>query len=171
MPSDGSGGEARLAGLEKLWEVGSYHNLDKNRSKLEMPAYNKNLKQCEWARLKAAGLAVAQWVDVPGKFGPGRTVVHGDIKPADMLFAQQVAGGDAYRCALIDFQFTGGSYGSRDLAMLVCCAVDYPEQSVVEGKRTERAVLDRYHKVLVERLRHHSPDREDWATYPMGYGC
>lgn len=86
----------------------------------------------EWDRLRG----VAPTIDCRLKgYGPNsafssahRTLVHGDFKPANLLFCRgeskgDSSGGDACSCAAYDFQYCGGGYGVRDVAYLLSCGV------------------------------------------------
>ncbi len=72
-----------------------------------------------------------------------RTLVHGDMKAANILFAF----GRPLQCAVYDLQYCGGGYGMKDIVYLLASSTD---ASVVQ--QHEQALLDFYHVELVQRL-------------------
>ncbi|KAK7233687.1 inositol-1,4-bisphosphate 1-phosphatase [Aureococcus anophagefferens] len=68
------------------------------------------------ARLEAAAVAAAARAHPPAD-APGRTLIHGDLKAANVFVSDD-------EVALIDFQFVGWGLAATDLAHFVCCAVD-----------------------------------------------
>ena len=68
------------------------------------------------ARLEAAAAAAAARAHPPAD-APGRTLIHGDLKAANVFVSDD-------EVALIDFQFVGWGLAATDLAHFVCCAVD-----------------------------------------------
>ncbi len=72
-----------------------------------------------------------------------RTLVHGDMKAANILFSP----GRPLQCAAYDLQYCGGGYGVKDIVYLLASSV---EASVVQ--QHEQALLDFYRAELVGQL-------------------
>ena len=78
-----------------------------------------------------------------------RCVVHGDPKSDNIAISR---GTGALGCALYDFQYTGGGYGSRDLAYMMCSSFNSSHlDDGQEGGATWK-ILKRYHELLLERI-------------------
>ncbi|KAG2500330.1 hypothetical protein HYH03_001906 [Edaphochlamys debaryana] len=119
---------------EGLQPQGTYWYLDTRREE-----YGRMGRQ--WADLKA----VAEKLDERLKAGGSQefmTVVHGDTKGENILFSE-----DYSRCALYDFQYTGRSYGVRDVAYLLTSSVDSSDL-----ERGYEGLMDHYHKQLSSQL-------------------
>lgn len=85
---------------EGLWEVGTYWHLETRRA--ELPAIRD-----------AAVRARAPELDRQLRGARHRTILHGDAKPANFCFTRDG------RVAAVDFQYTGGGPGIRDVAYLL----------------------------------------------------
>lgn len=134
---------ARFVGVppERLWSTGTYWHLATRRE--ELAALRDRALEREAERLDRA-LAGARW----------KTIVHGDAKPANFCFGAQGV-------AAVDFQYTGGGVGIRDVAYLL--------------DRRDRASEQRLLDLYFERLRAElAPDVDgaaleaEWrALYPV----
>ncbi|KAG2452058.1 hypothetical protein HYH02_003094 [Chlamydomonas schloesseri] len=116
-----------------LQEQGSYWYLDTRRDEFAQIGRS-------WSDLKA----VADKVDVRLKTSDNEfmTCIHGDMKSENLLFSS-----DGRRCAAYDFQYTGRSYGVRDIVYLFASSVD---SSDLTSKAD--AHLDHYRSALAARL-------------------
>lgn len=127
----------RAAELDGLQPQGTYWYLDTRADEL------RAVSRAGWeGRLALA----ARGLDARLKADAIQTVVHGDAKGANMLFAR--AGADGPLCAqLYDFQYAGRAPPAKDLAYFLCCAA-----GAAEGEREER-LLQRYYAELSAALR------------------
>jgi aminoglycoside/choline kinase family phosphotransferase len=108
-----------------LWEEGSYWHLATRREELAAlrdPAFEVRAHDLDRT------LGAARY----------RTLIHGDAKPANFCFTQ---GG--HRVAAVDFQYTGGGSGMRDVAYLLHGSV---------GEAEVCALLDVYFEALLTAL-------------------
>ncbi|PNH09121.1 hypothetical protein TSOC_004280, partial [Tetrabaena socialis] len=113
-----------------------------------------------WAELRE----VAEEVDAAIKRPSGAehtTCIHGDVKNENILFTA-----DGSRCAMYDFQYTGRSYGVRDLVYLFASSV---QSSDLLGSK-ESELLSYYHSELCAQLAAQRGDagREAAARYDQG---
>jgi len=136
-----------------LWGSGCYWHLSTRQE--ELRAVSR-----EWRALADAAEGVD---DALRGFGRGRrrygTLVHGDAKAANFLFAQEGAGmagaapGDrgasGGAVAAYDFQYVGGGYGPRDVAYLLASSVD---ERVLAAPGGEAALLEHYREALLAAL-------------------
>ena len=95
---------------EGIWEEGCYWYL--------------RARKVEYEKLTEPWKRIARVVDdriqkIPAKF---KTVVHGDLKCANMVFSNDE------KCAFYDFQYVGGGPGVRDLAKFMVSSVDNVEK-------------------------------------------
>jgi hypothetical protein len=91
---------------EGLWKVGTYWQLSTRSEELAQvtdtalriaaPKLDARLNQCRF-----------------------RTLLHGDAKPANFCFSEEDR-----RVAAVDFQYTGGGCGMKDVAYLLDCCLD-----------------------------------------------
>jgi Ser/Thr protein kinase RdoA (MazF antagonist) len=82
---------------------------------------------------------------------PQRTLVHGDLKAANMFFRD--GSGDAgVEVGLIDFQWSGWGLGAVDLAYLMCAAVGPKVLDLTVEAAGETALLRHYHESLCAAL-------------------
>ena len=84
-----------------LWECGTYWHLQTRPQELEV---------LDDQRLKEAAVAI----DSKLRQAKFQTIVHGDAKLANFCFAP-----DASRVAAVDFQYTGGGPGIKDVAYFI----------------------------------------------------
>ncbi|GIL70016.1 hypothetical protein Vretimale_19679 [Volvox reticuliferus] len=94
-----------------------------------------------WADLKAVAEKVDACLKSPGK-SEFMTCIHGDVKNENILFSA-----DGARCALYDFQYTGRSYGVRDVVYLFASSVDSSDLEDAEDE-----YLSYYHSELLNWL-------------------
>lgn len=117
---------ATFLGVEAddLWPVGTYWHLATRPDELAtMPA----------GALREAAAAI----DARLSGAEHRTLVHGDAKPSNFLFAA-----DGRRVAAVDFQYVGGGCGMKDVAYLL----------MGETRRETERALDVYFDALREAL-------------------
>ncbi|GIL47760.1 hypothetical protein Vafri_3944 [Volvox africanus] len=117
-----------------LQQQGSYWYLDTRREEFE-------LMDRSWVDLKAVAERVDACLKLPGE-SEFMTCIHGDVKDENILFSA-----DGTRCALYDFQYTGRSYGVRDVVYLFASSVDSSDLDDVEDE-----YLSYYHSELLNRL-------------------
>ncbi|KAG1668903.1 hypothetical protein FOA52_016072 [Chlamydomonas sp. UWO 241] len=140
--------------LKGLWPQGSYWYLDTRQDELRaMPG--------EWGELKAQASRIdslLKGMQPNGSFdGAHMTMVHGDFKPANILFSRDkrsphpptniLFSRDKRRCAAYDFQYVGRGFGARDIAYLFCSAAS---DSLLSSSYD--SLLDHYHAELVAAL-------------------
>lgn len=117
-----------------LWPVGTYWHLD--------------TRPDEWAAMPDSELKqLASSIDRLLSKSPYQTLVHGDAKLANFCFNGR---GDAVTA--VDFQYTGGGCGMKDLAYFI--GSSYRDD---ECERLEASLLDRYFRFLRSALAHHQP--------------
>ncbi|EFJ50549.1 hypothetical protein VOLCADRAFT_88467 [Volvox carteri f. nagariensis] len=117
-----------------LQQEGSYWYLDTRREEFERIGPS-------WGALKAVAEQVAEQLKSPGS-SEFKTCIHGDMKNENLLFTK-----DGARCAAYDFQYTGRSYGVRDVVYLFASSVDSSNLDA-----TEDEYLSYYHSELLDRL-------------------
>lgn len=98
----------------------------------------------EWKGLKSLASALSD--ALKHKNALGWTIVHGDCKSTNFMLSPDHA------CVGIDFQYIGGGYGARDLAMFIVCACEMEEDSLACGIDKETEVLELYYECLMETL-------------------
>jgi hypothetical protein len=136
-----------------LWETGTYWHLETRPDELN---------ELEDPALKAA----APVIDQKLKGSPFQTLVHGDAKLANFCFSGPNAG-----VAAVDFQYTGGGCGMKDVAYFISSCLDE-----AQSERHEKALLDFYFHTLEKALMHHGKNvdfralENDWrALYPVAW--
>lgn len=117
-----------------LWSTGTYWHLDTRPDELAVMADGA---------LKEA----AAWLDKQLSDCPYQTLVHGDAKMANFCFSQ-----DGLQAAAVDFQYTGGGIGIRDVAYLLGSCMSEQELHI-----HDRSLLDFYHARLVSALQRYHP--------------
>ncbi|GLC68366.1 hypothetical protein PLESTF_000683400 [Pleodorina starrii] len=117
-----------------LQQQGSYWYLDTRREEFAQMGRS-------WGDLKEVAEEVDQRLKSPGK-SEFMTCIHGDVKNENLLFSA-----DGTRCAAYDFQYTGRSYGVRDVVYLFASSVD---SSDLDEREDE--YLSYYHAELLDRL-------------------
>lgn len=120
---------------EKLWENGSYWHLAVRPDELSALS-DINLKKA------AAG------IDRKLSRIKYKTIIHGDAKLENFCFSK-----DMKTAACLDFQYTGGGCGMKDLAYFVDSCLS-EEQSFL----SEKNILDYYFSKLKEALAADRPD-------------
>lgn len=129
---------------EQLWEIGCYWHLDTRP---------KEYKIMQDGPLKE----YAQLVDQKLKTATHQTILHGDAKLANFLF-------NSDNVSAVDFQYTGGGAGVKDLAYFLSSV--YGEDQLFE---VEEEVLDLYFTEL-ERLGASDDLLSSWrALYPYAW--
>lgn len=114
---------------ENLWEKGTYWHLDTRPEEL------KALKD---KKLKNAARAIDEKLET-SKY---KTILHGDAKLANFCFSKE-----NIDVAAVDFQYTGGGVGVKDLAYFIGSCL-YEE----ECEKFEALLLDHYFSVLKNRI-------------------
>jgi hypothetical protein len=115
-----------------LWPIGSYWHLATRPDELNALA-DGPLKQAASALDKILNEA------------PFQTFVHGDAKLANFCFSD-----DGRLVAAVDFQYTGGGCGMKDVAYFISSCLDEKE-----CERHEETLLDYYFNSLSVALKHH----------------
>ncbi|RPA92161.1 hypothetical protein L873DRAFT_1711030 [Choiromyces venosus 120613-1] len=127
--------------VEGVWAQGGYWYLD---TRAEEYATLEESKE-EYAWLLPYTIPVAQKL----KSEPlGRTLLHGDVKGANMLFSKPSAASREVKCALYDFQYVGSGLGVVDLVSFMGKTIDEKD---ITGREKEEALLRFYFDEL-ERL-------------------
>ena len=127
----------------------------------------------EWQALKKLAPALSE--RLRDDSGLGWTLIHGDFKSTNLMFTCALQGEDfdpfhEEECIGIDFQYVGGGYGARDLAMLMVCAVDLKTDNLACGIDMETEVLQLYYDELLSVLREvGAVVVETQATYTMSH--
>lgn len=132
-----------------LWKNGSYWHLDTRPDELE---------QIRQQPLRAA----AGKLDLLLKRCRFKTILHGDAKPANFCFGSDTG------AAAVDFQYTGGGCGMKDVAYLMDCYLDGGSTGTREAQLLD-FYFDRLHQALVRQEREavFSSLEEEWrALYP-----
>jgi hypothetical protein len=153
-----------------MWTEGSYWRLDVRRTEYAQ------IVDPQWQRLKVAAEPLAEIMKVgtnPGVPYKYMSLIHGDIKGTNLMFRPKGGlkppGGfkNAIKgpldAASFDFQWVGGSFGARDLVMLLVSSVKFTD-TLENGKDLERQVLAMYHERLVSYIAAYCEDEESKAT-------
>ncbi|KAI5854338.1 kinase-like domain-containing protein [Tricharina praecox] len=90
----------------------------------------------------AAVRTVADYLADPTR--PGRTLLHGDTKGANIMFSK-----DFKKCALYDFQYCGKGLGVVDLVYFLATSVD---GEVMQDEECADELLETYYRELVEQV-------------------
>ncbi|KAJ3176700.1 hypothetical protein HDU87_004839 [Geranomyces variabilis] len=166
-----------------VWKEGGYWYLATRMEELESIG-----SESKWKQIKDAAFPVAQRLRGPidgSKSGPSRfrTVVHGDPKSANILFADQPGEDGLPACAFFDMQYVGFGYGAVDIAYLLATSVN-----VKALERNEASLLETYlcelqrvlkHRGLLEDARDYTMDvlklhldlaLIDWVRFMAGWG-
>ena len=126
-----------------LWKVGTYWHLA--------------TRQCELAKLRDPAMkARAPELDRLLREARYRTIVHGDAKPANFCFASR-----GHAVAAVDFQYTGGGPGIKDVAYLLHGA----SRPIVE--RGLDAYFNRLRAALAPPVDGEDLEREWRALHPV----
>ncbi|KAI9003555.1 Ecdysteroid kinase-domain-containing protein [Gaertneriomyces semiglobifer] len=162
-----------------VWKQGGYWHLDTRREE-----FNAIPKTERWADFRNAAEKVSGLLkgEEDGQF---RTLVHGDVKDANIMFSALVRNSKMGppKCALYDFQYVGYGYGAVDIAYFVATSVD---QRLVESQ--EEQLLSYYHEHLTAKLaecrsirtakeysfeilrKHYGWAMIDWVRFMAGWG-
>ncbi|TPX65382.1 hypothetical protein SpCBS45565_g05214 [Spizellomyces sp. 'palustris'] len=151
-PVDGGDNE-RAIYSSGVWKQGGYWHLSTRLDEFKAIQNNKR-----WTPFKQAAEPIATLLrgksseasalpDHPGK-RCFRTLLHGDPKAENILFAAEKPLNDAPpACGFYDFQYTGYGYGAVDVAYFLATSVD---SNIVETRLDE--LLDFYYMELVKKL-------------------
>lgn len=112
-----------------LWEKGTYWHLDTRPEELKA-LKDKELKESAWL------------IDDKLENTKYKTILHGDAKLANFCFSKE-----NIDVACVDFQYTGGGVGVKDLAYFIGSCL-YEE----ECESLETELLDHYFSVLKKRV-------------------
>lgn len=129
----------------------------------------ESINEEEWGNLKTAATALSDRMK-KGKSGAGWTIIHGDYKATNLMYSENFKneyGDRLCRCAGIDFQYTGGGYGARDLAMLVVCGCKLDRDDMTSGIDMETEVLDLYYQCLCDEMSSRDDGNELMQSYSM----
>ncbi|KAK4695863.1 hypothetical protein P7C70_g8474, partial [Phenoliferia sp. Uapishka_3] len=98
-----------------IWAQGSYYHL---RTRLSEHSSILNSKAHAW------WLPYAEWVDanLSDPRSVGRTIIHGDVKSANIAFSRKKGGEESV--VLWDFQYVGMGLGVRDVVYFLATSVD-----------------------------------------------
>lgn len=120
-----------------LWETGTYWHLATRPDELRA--------------LKDSGLrSAAPLIDEKLNACRFQTIVHGDAKLANFCFSA-----DGQRVAAVDFQYTGGGCGMKDVAYFIGSCLNESD-----CEKHESELLDYYFSVLVNVLKARQPEIE-----------
>jgi hypothetical protein len=108
-----------------LWEAGTYWHLETRPEELE---------KSDDISLKNA----AHYIDHKLRSARFQTLVHGDAKLANFCFSE-----DSEKVAAVDFQYTGGGIGMKDVAYFISSCLD---ESISD--KQEKDLLDFYFSEL-----------------------
>ncbi|TGZ77472.1 hypothetical protein EX30DRAFT_344116 [Ascodesmis nigricans] len=122
---------------EGVWRQGGYWYLDTRREELE-----GMVEAGEYGWLEP-------WVETAQDMlrkedVPGRTLVHGDLKAANVLFDE-----DWKRCAVYDFQYVGKGLGVMDLVYFLGTSVG---RQVMKDEAQVERLLEEYYVELERRV-------------------
>ncbi|GAB5558053.1 MAG: hypothetical protein SchgKO_22660 [Schleiferiaceae bacterium] len=118
-----------------LWEVGTYWHLD--------------TRPDEWSKIENKEIkAKAAAMDAALKNAKYQTLVHGDAKLANFLFAS-----DGNSVAAVDFQYVGGGCGMKDVAYFLGSCMSSDEMELYE-----KALLEHYFSELQSTLQSAIPE-------------
>ena len=146
-----------------LSEEGCYWRLATRREEYEC------INQEEWGNLKTVANALSDRLRKGGS-GAGWTIVHGDLKASNLMFSESHKdeyGNCCSRCAGIDFQYTGGGYGARDLAMLIVCGCKFDQDDMACGIDMETEVLELYYECLCDEMSSRDDGEELMQSYTI----
>ncbi|KAH0612406.1 uncharacterized protein H6S33_010458 [Morchella sextelata] len=160
-----------------VWQRGGYWYLDTRVEEMESFTDDPG----DYAFLLPHVQIVAERLRVrPGDLGS--TLIHGDCKAANIVFAPPGVGGEV-ACALYDFQYVGVGLGVQDLAYFLGTSVNARD---LEGGG-EEALLRVYYDELVAALGRSGNGVEgymwedlvgqwecalvDWMRFMAGWGC
>lgn len=139
------------ANNKNVWECGGYWHLETRLDELEcMPS--------EWDHLKRAAYAIDSRMKNKSGRCKHQTLCHGDFKSANLLFSSSNA--KEYECATVDFQYTGGGYGLKDVVMLFVSSV----QTRLLSGNGERDLLQFYFDTLCQNLDHLGIDKSGYTV-------
>jgi len=138
---------------ENLWKVGTYWHLDTRPDEL---------KVMDDKALKAAAGAIDQTLQQSAFL----TFVHGDAKLANFCFSN-----DGKQVAAVDFQYTGGGCGMKDVAYFIGSCLYEEDIEQMEDqlltfyfKALKKAVTDQQKNIDYAAL------EKDWrALYPVAW--
>ncbi|PUU78067.1 kinase-like domain-containing protein, partial [Tuber borchii] len=166
---------------EGVWAQGGYWYL---ATRSEEYASLEDSQEEEYAWLTPYALPVAEKLKTETL---GRTLLHGDVKGANILFSKTVPRDDAQqevKCALYDFQYIGSGLGVVDLAYFLGTTVDERD---LRGSEKEEGLLRLYFEevesVLKERgmvmggytwealVQQWEWALVDWMRFMAGWGC
>ncbi|MCA9396828.1 MAG: phosphotransferase [Candidatus Omnitrophica bacterium] len=116
---------------DNLWKIGTYWHLDTRPDELKVLT-DKPLREA------------APEIDRLLNSSPFRTLVHGDAKLANFCFSK-----DPDIVAAVDFQYTGGGCGMKDVAYYIGSCLNENECEV-----WEKRLLDTYFTFLEEAVLH-----------------
>ncbi|MBI9062661.1 MAG: DUF1679 domain-containing protein [Marinilabiliaceae bacterium] len=138
---------------ENLWKVGTYWHLDTRPDEL---------KVMDDEALKTAASAIDQTLQQSAFL----TFVHGDAKLANFCFSN-----DGKQVAAVDFQYTGGGCGIKDVAYFIGSCL-YEE----DIEQMEDQLLAFYFKALKKAITHRQKNvdfdtlEKDWRRlYPIAW--
>ncbi len=120
---------------KELWEIGTYWHLDTRPDELE---------KVQDELLKNSAKSIDQLMN-NARY---QTIVHGDAKLANFCFAP-----DGKSVAAVDFQYTGGGCGMKDLSYFIGSCL-----SSKECAELEESLLDYYFEELTDALRNQKPN-------------
>ncbi|KAI5782705.1 kinase-like domain-containing protein [Geopyxis carbonaria] len=112
-----------------VWEQGSYWYLDTRRDEWE----DMDEPWLESAAIKADAV-------LKDPHQPGRTLVHGDLKAANIVFSR-----DGATCAVYDFQYVGHGLGVRDVVYFLATSV---ARGVMGDAARVQALMKVYYSAL-----------------------
>ncbi|KAI8593884.1 Ecdysteroid kinase-domain-containing protein [Geranomyces variabilis] len=144
-----------------IWKEGGYWYLATRMEEFESIGSGT-----KWKQIKDAALPVAQRLRGPidrSESSPFRfrTVLHGDPKCANILFADEPGEDGLLACAFYDMQYVGFGYGAVDIAYLLATSVDAKAL-----ERNEPFLLETYLCELQKLLRNRGL-LEDARDYTM----
>ncbi|KAE8248740.1 hypothetical protein A4X13_0g5495 [Tilletia indica] len=127
-----------------VWQIGGYSYVETRLTELEQIPDNSI-----WARLGLKGeLAYAIDWNLSSEGSPsgmaGQTLIHGDVKSANLAFSQ-----DGHRAAAYDFQFVGRGVGVTDLAKFLTTSVS----AATMNKEGEDTLLRYYHDQFISAVK------------------
>ena len=136
----------------QLWSIGTYWHLDTRLNELNA---------MENGPLKAA----AKHLDKALNQAQFKTLVHGDAKYANFCFSNKD------EVAAVDFQYTGGGCGIKDVIYLLSCI-----EGGIATQEKEDEYLQHYFNALKSRINDHGQDidsdsmEEEWRhLYPIAW--
>lgn len=127
------------------------------------------INEKEWGSLKRVAPVLSDRLKKHGS-GAGWTVIHGDYKATNLMYGESrkdVYGCNFSKCAGLDYQYTGGGYGARDLVMLIVCGCRLDRDDMEAGLDAETDVLLLYYQCLCEELSTREDGEELLQEYSM----